>query len=85
MVSWSTCVIRHMPSNIALGTAYVLSHNTLPVCRSSGKRTVKICGVQRIAVVAVVLSFGLLLLWYSAAHITVLWALLTGVAYASCM
>lgn len=47
-------------------------------CRSSGKRSVKICGIQRTAVVAVVLSFGLLLLWYSKAHLTVLWAMLTG-------
>lgn len=67
-----------------LESVYLQPHNVLLVCRSSGKRTVKICGVQRIAVVAVVLSFGLLLLWYSAAHITVLWALLTGVTCASC-
>lgn len=67
-----------------LESLYLQLYNVLLVCRSSGKRTVKICGVQRIAVVAVVLSFGLLLLWYSAAHFTVLWALLTGAACASC-
>ena len=38
----------------------------------------KICGVQRVAVVAAFLSIGLLLLYYSAAHLTILWATLTG-------
>ena len=49
------------------------------MCRAPpGKRSVKICGVQRVAVVAAFLSIGLLLLYYSAAHLTILWATLTG-------
>lgn len=43
-----------------------------------GKRSVKICGVQPVAVVAAFLSIGLLLLYYSAAHLTILWATFTG-------
>ena len=49
------------------------------LCRApAGKRSVKICGVQRVAVVTVFVSIGFLLLYYSAAHLTILWAALTG-------
>ena len=43
-----------------------------------GKRSVKICGVQRIAVVAVLWTVSLLLLYYRAAYLTFLLAILIG-------
>ncbi|KAL3131240.1 hypothetical protein ABBQ38_000537 [Trebouxia sp. C0009 RCD-2024] len=43
-----------------------------------GKRSVKICGVQRIAVVAVLWTVGLLLFYYRAAYLSLLLAVLVG-------
>ena len=72
------------PDLVAVIPTVILTEVGLPACRAPpGKRTLKICGVQRIAVVAVFLSIGLLLLYYSAAHLTILWATLTG--RAACM
>ena len=43
-----------------------------------GKRSVKICGVQRIAVVAVLWTISLLLLYYRVAYLTFLIAIIVG-------
>lgn len=64
----SPCIL----DGVILLTSYC-AHRAPP-----GKRSVKICGVQRIAVVAVLWTVGLLLFYYRAAYLSLLLAVLVG-------